>query len=105
MNRDGDVGAQRQCGGCDQARSCWIRDTLEGRDTPAPSAISVEERYIERAESGDCVFFRKPRAYIEYKSRYDARWNDSRGMRRAEGVTDYKYTSLNDYGEQDGGRR
>lgn len=93
MIRDENAGAQVQCEGCDQAQSCWIRDTIEGRDAPAPSAIAVEEKYVERAEGGDCVFFRKPKSYIQYKSRYDARWDDSIGMRRAEGVTDYKYTS------------
>lgn len=105
MNRDENAGAQNQCEGCDQARSCWIRDTLEGRDAPAPSDIAVEGEYIERAESGDCVFFRRPRAYIQYKSAYDARRNDPTGERRAEGVTDFKYTSLGEYGAQDGGGR
>lgn len=105
MIRDENVGAQGQCEGCDQARSCWIRDTIEGRDAPALSTIAVEERYVERAESGDCVFFRKPRAYIQYKSRYDAQRDDPMGMRRAEGVTDYKYSSLGEYGARDGGGR
>jgi len=93
MSRDEDVGAQVQCAGCDQARSCWIRDTLEGRDAHEPSAIAVEERYVERADAGDCVFFRKPKSYILYKSPYDARRDDLSRMRRAEGVSDIKYTS------------
>jgi hypothetical protein len=93
MSWDEDVGAQSQCAGCDQARSCWIRDTLEGRDAPEPSIIAVEERYVERAEAGDCVFFRRPKSYISYKSAYDARRDDPMGKRRAEGVTDYKYTA------------
>ena len=97
MSRDENQGSQGQCAGCDQARSCWIRDTLEDRDAPAPSAIAVEERYIERADGGDCVFFRRPKDYIQYKSRYDARRDDPIRMRRAEGVTDFKYTSLNEY--------
>lgn len=74
MIRYENVGAQSQCAGCDQARSCWIRGTLEGRDAPEPSVIAVEGRYVERAEAGDCVFFRKPKDYIQYKSRYDAVW-------------------------------
>ncbi len=82
------TGAQSQCAGCDQARSCWIRDTLEGRDAPEPSAIAVEEQYVERADAGDCVFFRKPKVYIHHKGRYDAQRDDPMGMRRAEGVTD-----------------
>lgn len=71
MSRDENAGAQGQCEGCDQARSCWIRDTLECLDAPGPSAIAVEERYVERAE----------------------------------GMTDYEYTSLNDYEGSDGGRK
>ena len=105
MSRDENVGVRCQCTECDYARSCWIRDTIEGRDAPEPSAIAVVERYVERAEAGDCVFFRLPRAYIPYKGRYDARRDDPMGMRRAEGVTDFKYTSLNEYGARDGGGR
>lgn len=97
MSRDESVGVQSQCARCDQARSCWIRDTLEGRDAPEPNAIAVEGRYVERAAEGECVFFRRPRAYISYKSRYDAQENDSQGTRRT-GWTDYRYTRLDEHG-------
>lgn len=54
MSRDESAGAQRQCARCDQARSCWILDTLEGHDglRGAPKHIEVVdlnligERYI-----------------------------------------------------------
>lgn len=42
MSRDESVGVRSQCARCDQARSCWIRDTLEGRDVPEPNTIAVE---------------------------------------------------------------
>ena len=58
------IDAPGQCAGCDQTRSCWIRDTIEGRDAREPSTIAVEGRYVERAEAGDCVFFRRPKTYI-----------------------------------------
>lgn len=43
MSREESAGAQRQCARCDQARSCWIRDTLEGHDglRGAPKHIEV----------------------------------------------------------------